>query len=325
MRSTAKTPDNRPASPSGHRRIITWSLLVVVAWLPIALLGLYALRITTRSVHELVEANNDSAAKLTGELLARQTEQSIGFARVAASFPGLITGIEKHDEEAVRRRLQGMVEKYPRLDRALVTDTNGVVWSDYPRAEELIGKNLSDQDWYRGLHVAWQPYVSEVYESPAAPKALVVAVAVPVHDTRQQLIGLLVTQYRADSLSQWLKQLKLGSSGNVFVIDHTGTVAAHPKLDIHTRFYEQYATIPPIQQALRGESQNLQYVDPISQRTMVAAFAPVTVGNHRWVVVAAQPADEAYAPVRQAVIHIAIAAAILALGAIGVVVGRLRG
>jgi len=319
---TANGPGSVPPLPG--RTTLTWGLLAVAALLPIALLGLYAFRITSRSVEDLVRANNDSAATLTAELLGRQFEQNAGVAQVSASFPGLRDAVERRDEEAVCARLQRMVEAYPRMDRAFVTDTNGVLWSAFPPTPELIGKDFSYRDWFRGVSKEWKPYVSEAYQRLATPKALVVAVAVPVRDAQQQVTGILVSQYRLDALSQWLKQCTLGSSGYVFVLDHTGTVAAHPKLDMQARPYEDFVTVEPVRQALQGNHVTIEYVDPMAQRTMVAAFAPVNVGDHRWVVVAQQPVEEAYAPIRQSAIQIAIAAGILALAALGVVVGLHR-
>jgi signal transduction histidine kinase/CheY-like chemotaxis protein len=53
---------------------------------------------------------------------------------------------------------------------------------------------------------------------------------------------------------------------------------------------------------------------------MVATFVPVPVGQRRWVVVAQQPAVEAYAPVRQLATQFSTAAIVLAVLAVSVVV-----
>ena len=107
----------------------------------------------------------------------------------------------------------------------------------------------------------------------------------------------------------------------MFVVDHTGTVAAHPRLNLQSREYDEYKVLPPIQQAIQGHSTTAEYLDPLADKIMVATFVPVTVGDQRWVVVAEQPRDEAYAPIRQLRLQIAVAAFILGLAAIGVVLG----
>jgi len=206
------------------------------------------------------------------------------------------------------------------MDRAFVTDPHGVLWSDYPRASESLGQNFAHRDWYRGLSQRWEPYVSEVYQRHAAPKPLVVAIAVPIRQA-QQVLGTLVYQYRLDGITAWLKQMQVGSNGYVFVSDHTGTVVAHPKLPLQDRQYDEYAAVAPLQEALRGQPHTAEYLDPLAQRPMVATFMPVAVGEQRWVVVAQQPRAEAYAPIRQLGRHISLAAGILGLAALVAVVG----
>jgi signal transduction histidine kinase len=306
---------------------LLWGLLVFAGLLPIGLLSLYALRLTAQSVRDLVQANNLSAATMTAELVSRDLEHSINLAQAFAASPGMVEAVElrKHDaaraEEEVRARLQTVVQSYPRIDRVFVTDPYGVLWSDYPRAPESLGQNFSSRDWYRGLSQAWAPYVSEVYQRHAEPKPLVVAIAVPIRN-EQQVLGALVNQYRLDGITEWLKQIQIGSSGYVFVIDHTGTVAAHPKLNLQDRQYDEYAAVTSMQEALRGQPRTAEYLDPLAQRPMVATFMPVSVGGgQRWVVVAEQPSAEAYAPIRQLGVNISLAAGLLGLVALVAIVG----
>jgi signal transduction histidine kinase len=201
-----------------------------------------------------------------------------------------------------------------------VTDPHGVLWSDYPRAPESLGKNFSHRDWYRGLSRAWEPYISEVYQRHADPKPLVVAIAVPIRRA-QQVRGALVYQHRLDGITEWLKQIQVGGSGNVFVIDATGTVVGHPRLSPQGGQSDEYAALAPIREALRGRPHTAQYLDPLARRTMVAAFMPVSVGGERrWVVVAEQPIDAAYAPIRRLGVNIGLAAGILGVAALVVVV-----
>src|SRR2546428_8475969 len=116
----------------------------------------------------------------------------------------------------------------------------------------MVGQNLSQRGRVsrpvQGLGTLYLRSVS----APCCPQALVVAIAVPIR-YEQQVLGALVYQYRLDGITAWLKQLQVGSSGYVFVIDHTGTVAAHPKLNLQDRQYDEYADVAPMQEALRGQ------------------------------------------------------------------------
>jgi signal transduction histidine kinase len=187
-------------------------------------------------------------------------------------------------------------------------------------ATKHMGWTTLTWGWYRGLSRAWEPYLSEVYQRHAEPKPLVVAIAVPIRHAAQ-VLGALVYQYRLDGITEWLKQIQVGRSGYVFVIDHTGTIAAHPKLNLRDRQYNEYAAVGLIQEALRGRLRTAKYRDPLAQHAMMATFTPVPVGGEqRWVAVAEQPIDEAYAPIRQLGVNISLAAGILGMAALGEVV-----
>ena len=296
-------------------------LLAVGALLPIALLGWFAYRAAARSVRDLVEANNMATGTITAELVRRDLEQCVGLARAWATLPGVIEAVKGHDEESVRARLRPAVESYPSVDRAFVTDPAGRLWSDFPRAPESLGRSFAHRDWYHGLSRGWQPYVSEVYLRQAEPQRMVVAIAVPVRDEQQEVIGALVVQYHLNQITLWLQRLRVGGRGYVVVLDHTGTVAAHPGLDLSHTEHNEYLELVPVQQALQGELRASEYIDPVSHREMVATFVPTKVARQRWVVIAGQPVAEAYGPLLQLRVQIGVAVCILVLAGLAAVLG----
>ena len=298
--------------------ILGWGLLAILAALPLAMLGFYAYRITARSVRDLVNANNISAAATTGQLLSHELDRSMDMARTFAALPGLVDAVAQHDVAAVRRRLQSVVTSYPAIDRAFVADVQGVLWSDYPPVPESLGKDFAQRDWYQGVTNQWQPYVSEVYQRQAPPEPLVVAVAAPIRQNNK-VLGILVYQYRLEEITAWLKQIRVGTSGYVFVIDHTGTVAVHPHLQLAPAQQLAYDALTPVQRALTGRSHSGQYFDPLVDQEMVATFMPTPVGKHLWAVVAEQPVAEAYAPLRELEFQLSTGASILAVLAATVV------
>ena len=301
------------------RAVLRWCALCLAALLPVGLLGLYAFRVASRSVTDLVEANNRAAAQMAAELVRRDLDNCLSVARSFASLPGVVDAVERQDETAVRARLQAVVRGYPRVDRAYVFDTSGTIWTDFPYAPESVGHNFAHRDYFRGLSRQWQPYVSEVFQRQAAPQPLVVAVAVPLRSAAGDVLGGLVFQYRLEELSEWLKQINIGHDGYVFVVDHAGHVAAHPRLKMQARVYNEYAQLA--EQTGNGGKQTLfEYVDPIEGCTMVAAAMPAEVAGNRWLVVAQQPRDEAFAAIHRAGWQLAAATGILALAALAVVV-----
>ncbi|HLX62715.1 MAG TPA: PAS domain S-box protein [Planctomycetota bacterium] len=301
-----------------HLSAWTWRVLMFAALLPILLLGLYSYRVASDSVRKLVRENNEAAAKITAVLLKRELDRSISFAETLATLPGTKDIVERRDEEAMRSRLKAVVESNAGIDRATMTAVDGVMWSDYPRAPETLGRNMSDRDWFVGVSQNYEPFVSSVYPRLADLKPLVVAVAAPVERSGIP-IGIISIHYRLEGLSQWLGQVHVGEGGHVVVLDPNGVVAVHPRLDLQAQMYREYASLEPVQSALLGENVNTEYTDPFEKKEMVASLTPVTVAGRRWVVSAQQPASEAYAPINSLRLEIALAAAIVAVLGLGAV------
>jgi signal transduction histidine kinase/DNA-binding response OmpR family regulator len=294
--------------------------------MPVVLLGAYAYFVTSQSIRKQVESNNDLGAAVTTELVERDIERSLNLGEVFAQLPGFVEAVERHDEHAVRARLQVMVDTDNRIDRAFVMDTDGVLWSDYPKALESLGRNFAFRDYFRGLAKEWKPYVSEAFRRVASPSPLVVGIAVPLHSQNGQVLGGLIFQYRLEDLSVWLRDIHVGQTGYVLVIDHSGHLVAHPRADMGGQLHRQYAKLPLVQRCLSGQSLRMEYEDPLTRQVMVASAAPVKAGPQTWAVIAQQPRDEAYASIHQLGFHIGVAAAILAILAVTVVLvqGQMR-
>ena len=303
-----------------HRARTTWSLLAALSLSPPLLLGLYSYRVTRDSVHETAMSGNQVAARMAAEVVSRELANSISVAAAFGRLPTLAELVARHDEQGVRARLKVAVESFPRIDRVSVLDLEGVLWSDYPKAPETLGKSYAYRDYFRGLTREWKPYVSEVFQRTAAPKPLVVAVSAPIRGNDNKVLGGVVCHYRLESFTEWLRQCIVGEDGYVFVIDHSGSVAAHPRLDLQKGLCKEYAELEPIRAAMQGHWSTLEYEDPVDMRTMIATFLPIEVSGNHWVIVAQQPVDEAYASIRSSGMQLLGVTGILILAAIVVVV-----
>lgn len=299
---------------------LKWWLLVAAALLPFAILGLYAYFVAAQSVRRLVDENNRSAAAISALLIDRELERSISFAQTLTALPGTIEMVEAHNEDAVRSRLKAVVESNTGLDRASMTGVDGVMWSDFPRAPETLGRNVSDREWFQGISRAWQPYVSGVYRRLSDVRPLVVVVAAPVKKNGRTM-GVMAFHYRLEGISQWLREIEVGENGHVIVLDPAGLVAVHPELDLQAREYSEYASLAAVKAAFAGNAVSTRYIDPFSQREVAASIQPKLVAGRTWVTISQQPVEEAYAPISHLRWQIAIAAVIAALLGVATVVG----
>jgi signal transduction histidine kinase len=295
---------------------LTWGLLILIALIPVAILGLYSLNTATRSIHELVRDNNVAAATASSEVVDEHLRATLNLARTFAALPGMAEAVEQHDEDAVRLRLEPVYESYTDIDRVIIMDTKGILWSDYPRAPESLGHSFAHRDYFRGVITSGKTYVSEVFLRNASPRHLVVGLSAPIRDAQQRLIGVLVCQMNLQTITDWLRDIKVGEGGYMVVLDQNGALAAHPKISLETNTntatntYTDYAALAPVKTALTGTPVSTEYDDPLAHRRMVATFQPIRAGRSFWVVIAQQPRDLAYAPIDRLRLHIALAGAI---------------
>ncbi|MCK6473314.1 MAG: response regulator [Armatimonadetes bacterium] len=287
---------------------------VVLALTPVALLCFYGWRMASDALVDLVAQNNLAAATTTKKMI--ETEFALRTKHLQSFAEGslMVNAVLARDEEAARGRLELLVSGSIRVDRAFVTDPDGRLWSDFPRAPESLGKNFADRDWFKGISSNWQPYVSNVYRRNAEANPLLVAIAAPIFDPKDHRVaGCLVTQIRLEGIASIFRSVEVGKGGHVLLLDHTGAVITHPKVDLQARRYDEYAASSPVLSAQRGEIRNLQYTDPISNEEMLAAALPCHVAGSTWTVIAQQPISEAIRPVRLLALEIGAAGAFLAI------------
>ncbi|MBI5394542.1 MAG: PAS domain S-box protein [Verrucomicrobia bacterium] len=84
----------------------------------------------------------------------------------------------------------------------------------------------------------------------------------------------------------------------VRVLDHAGRCVALPRPGSQGTEDGNYARLGPVAEALQGRSNTGEYADPVTGQVMIAACVPVEVAGQRWVVLAQQSREEAYAPIR---------------------------
>ena len=106
----------------GGRPTLTWGFLAFFALLPVGLLGVYAYRLTSQSVHQITVRGNGLAARMATEVVKRELENSMRLADSFGRLPQIVEAVQKHDEQAVRNRLRIALEPFPNIDRISVID-----------------------------------------------------------------------------------------------------------------------------------------------------------------------------------------------------------
>ncbi|MCX9080713.1 MAG: GAF domain-containing protein [Candidatus Methanoperedens sp.] len=262
----------------------------------------------SQTLEEQIEAGNLATAKEVSYLVGEHFNWSIKVGNYFVSTPRLVYSVENLDREGITERLALLLASVPDIDRAYITTPEGILWVDYPSNPELWGKDLSQRDWYKGVSRNWQPYVSEVYLREVVEPGYIVSVAIPVKN-ESNAIGIVVMQHRLETVQKWVAPVRLGMSGVIYVVDKNGRIVAHPAED--PRQPPDYSSVPIVEKVMMGLEGVEEIYDPFENTTMLSAYVPVKgIGMG---VVAQQPIDEAFSPIR---IHTNLSIILLTLTAI---------
>lgn len=91
--------------------------------------------------------------------------------------------------------------------------------------------------------------------------------------------------------------IKIGETGNAFVVDQSTRLIAHPDLSLVLRGATRPEAVEALLSRISASENGSALVEDMAGEEMVAVTAPVD--NVNWTVVAGQPIKEALAPIRQ--------------------------
>ncbi len=132
---------------------------------------------------------------------------------------------QNRDGKELQQHLEDIRRLEPGFMFASVYEPDGTLRAIEP-PDPIVGKNYAHRDWYKGVTTQKAPYVSEIYETDAAPNPPVVAVAIPIRDERDVTIGILMAPYTTSVLEKKLRALENGSGNALYVADQNGVLVA---------------------------------------------------------------------------------------------------
>jgi signal transduction histidine kinase/CheY-like chemotaxis protein len=133
---------------------------------------------------------------------------------------GEYTGIQRLDGGSIKRDLSGKETDY----HLQIWATN----SQGDRTHLLNSKPNYDprqRPWYRAAVKAGKPAWSEIYAF-FITKKLSIAANQPFYDKRGKLLGVVTTDLTLSHISDFLRQIKIGQSGQTFIMERSGLLVA---------------------------------------------------------------------------------------------------
>ena len=249
--------------------------------------------------------NND--AKLAASIVEGRIEESIRVMRLTGElaavkgteYAGSIStdqmGIPEDQDVDKRMVARQVLSEHREFGSIFFLMLNGDIYIGEPfdQQEQLPRLNYADRDWYKGVRATGDAYVSSVFMSAAIHEPAI-AVAVPVRDDSQVVVGYWVAIVNLASLKSDLGQLDLGDSATrVLIVDHNGTGVADTKAASQAEL-KSFIHLDSVRNALSGQAgTEFEQVDGVE---MIANYAPIKAHPHTWGLVFLQPAGNAGLP-----------------------------
>ena len=196
--------------------------------------------------------------------------------------------------ESLQRKLASAQTHIGESYEAIVVfDLQGVVFAD-SIAGKLKGVEAGDREYFK-LAKQGKYNIGNVSKSKGTGKT-VVQLAGPILTEQKEVVGVLAIILKVDYLIEAVLKVKVGNSGYAFMVDQNGIVIAHPNQELILKFdIKSVQGMEKIAKAiLAGESGVSDYAIDGLEKT--AGYAPVQVTG--WSVLATEPSDEVWAPIR---------------------------
>jgi PAS domain S-box-containing protein len=87
-------------------------------------------------------------------------------------------------------------------------------------------ENPNAADWYTDAVAAGKPIWSSIYNWADFPDVLAISASAPVYDKANKLIGVIGVDCLLSNINDFLKYLKVGKSGKVFIMERSGLLVA---------------------------------------------------------------------------------------------------
>ena len=199
--------------------------------------------------------SNETRATLLAKLIMEHQRAAIGVLESYADRPELVHAVKNKDFEGTLKHIIEMVKRNPEMDWPFLSNPDSTIWVNYPVDRQVMNKDLSYRDWYRGVSKEWKPYISSVYKLIVGEKDLAVAISVPIFDEKRKVIGILATAQSTAFFQKVLNEVGLNDNAKVTLIDQEGHIVFSNGFPYRKEIIS-YPALEFIRKALTGEKGN---------------------------------------------------------------------
>jgi methyl-accepting chemotaxis protein len=263
------------------------SATIAIVVIPLIILGVISYMISSQSLQETIE----ESLIVTTDQSAFAVEESLNKVKIATEllsadriFPRYL---QEGDLQSKNEAYVKLSDSYSAMDEIVdiiyfANDKGKIVLSSSDKNPSI---DISDRAYYKQV-MKGQVAISDVLVSKDTGNALIV-IAYPVYGEGNNVIGTVFSAVGFESLLGYIKSVKIGETGYVYMIDNTGTFLYHPVaekmfveglLDTDSESLKDYASQMIQQEKTRG-NYNYEGVDKFSASKKVGDWTVVTTIN----------------------------------------------
>ncbi|HVP79466.1 MAG TPA: PAS domain S-box protein [Thermodesulfobacteriota bacterium] len=228
----------------------------------------------TRAIDAAIHSN-ETRATLLAKLILEHQRAAIGVLQSYADRPLLVDSVKKRDFDGTLKHLIDLAKHNPEMDWPFISNPDSTVWVNYPVDRQVMNKDLSFRDWYKGVKKEWKPYISSVYKLIVGEKNLAVAVSAPILDEKGKVIGILSTAQSTAFFRKIIGDVGLNLDAKITLIDQEGHIIYSNGFP-YTREVIAYPPLEFIGKALKGEKGDVEVRDASDQGGIkYVSFVPI--------------------------------------------------
>jgi len=252
------------------------------------------------SSKELVQKTAQDIAELVQGSL-KQEMNMVKEIAVGNNAVDTATKVAREGQESAAAQIESLQRKLAstqthigeNYETIVAFDLQGVVFADSLDGK-LKGVQAGDREYFK-LAKQGKFNIGDVSKSKGTGKP-VVQLAGPIMSEQKEVVGVLAVILKVDYLVDEVLKVKVGKSGYACMVDKNGIAIAHPNREFILKL--DMKSVPGMEKILKsilaGESGVSDYTFGGAGKT--GGYAPVQLTG--WSVLAIQPLDEVWAPIR---------------------------
>jgi methyl-accepting chemotaxis protein len=260
--------------------------MVLTAVIPSSAIWFVNYQSTSTRLAGQIEQQLDGTAEGLQGYVDTWFEMNLRMLRQNAGLPG----IQSMDPEQQNPVLKLISEEYNwnYLAFTVAPDGNNIGRSD-GKAPKFYGDRVYVQEVLKGADLGQQVLIGKTSGKPA------LVLSVPIRSEGGSVVGVLAIAMTIAELSDRVTHVRVGETGQAFLVDQHGKVIAHQNV-AYSQDRKDLSDHPAVIAGSKRRSVHLSYVGADGEKMVATARR----SRQGWILVAEQTQREAFAPVKQA-------------------------